>query len=156
MPELASSPAMAARYGQGSRPRGPLVASIVLVAAFLAVIGWITWRMATPGAQSTLLRFTVAGDARVDVTFEIHRDSTSDTVCVLRAQSVRHADVGYAIVTITGGRDYVQATYPLATASLATTVEVLGCSSTGAPRVDAPQFLPGTVNPSQVATVDGS
>ena len=149
MPELASSPAMAARYGQGSRPRGPLVASIVL-------IGWITWRMATPGAQGTLLRFTVVDDSRVDVTFELHRDSASDTVCVLRAQSVRHADVGYAIVTISAGRDYVQTTYPLATASLATTVEVLGCSSTGAPRVDAPQFLPGTVNPSQVATVDGS
>jgi hypothetical protein len=147
---------MAARYGDGRRSRGLLVVVVVVISVFLAVIGWITWRMATPGVQSTLLRFTVVSDARVDITFDVRRDTTSTTVCVLRAQSERHADVGYATVTITPGRDYVQTTYPLATSALATTADVLGCSSTGDPRVDAPAFLPGTVNPSQVATIDGS
>jgi hypothetical protein len=50
----------------------------------------------------------------------------------------------------------VQPTYPLATSSRATTAEVLGCSDDGVPRVDPAQFVPGTVNPPQVPTIDGS
>ena len=80
----------------------------------------------------------------------------STTTCVLRAQSESHADVGYATVTISPGREYVQATYPLATSSRATTAEVLGCAAGEAPRVDPPQFLPGTTNPSQVPMIDGT
>jgi hypothetical protein len=156
VPTTALSPAMAARYGVGHRSRGLVVVIVTVTLVFLGVIGWITWRMATPGVQSSLLRFTVVSDARVDVTFDVQRDSVSDTVCVLRAQSEHHADVGYASVRITPGRDYVQTTYPLATSSRATTADVLGCSATGAPSVDAPQFLPGTVNPSQQPTIDGS
>ncbi len=155
MPSQTLSPAMAARYGVGRTSRG-LVAVIVAVGAvFLAIIGVITWRMATPGVQADLLRFTVVSGTRVDVTFEVRRDSVSSTVCVLRAQSERHADVGYATVTITPGREYVQATYPLATSSLATTAEVLGCGVGEVPRVDPPQFLPGTTNPPQQPTIDG-
>jgi hypothetical protein len=147
---------MAARYGVGRTSRGLLAVVVAVVAVFLAIIGVITWRMATPGVQATLLRFSVVSDAKVDVTFEVRRDSLSSTVCVLRAQSERHADVGYATVTISPGREYVQATYPLATSSLATAAEVLGCAVGAAPRVDPPQFLPGTTNPPQVPTIDGS
>jgi hypothetical protein len=75
---------------------------------------------------------------------------------VIRAQDVTHADVGYATVTITRGRDYVQPTYPLATRARATTAEVLGCAPSQAPPTDPPQFPPGTTNPPQVAVVDGS
>jgi hypothetical protein len=75
---------------------------------------------------------------------------------VLRAQNEKHADVGYATVRITRGRDYVQTTYPLATYGRATTAEVLGCAPNDPPRVDPPQFLPGTTNPPQVPTIEGT
>ena len=156
MPSTTASPAMAARYGEGRTSRGLLVVVGVVVAVFLAIIGVITWRLATPGVQATLLRFVVVDDAKVDVTFEVRRDSVSTTYCVLRAQSESHADVGYATVTISPGREYVQATYPLATSSRATTAEVLGCAAGEPPRVDPPQFVPGTTNPPQQPTIDGS
>ena len=156
MPSQTLSPAMAARYGVGRTSRGLLAVIVAVVAVFLAIIGVITWRLATPGVQATLLRFTVVSDSWVDVTFEVRRDSVSSTICVLRAQSERHADVGYATVTISPGREYVQATYPLATASRATVAEVLGCGGGEVPRVDPPQFLPGTTNPQQQPTIDGS
>jgi hypothetical protein len=147
---------MAARYGEGRTSRGLMAVIALVVTAFLAVIGLITWRLATPGVQVDLLRFVVVDDARVDVTFEVRRDAVSSTVCVLRAQSESHADVAYATVRITPGRQYVQPTYPLATSSRATTAEVLGCGVGEAPRVDPPQFLPGTSNPPQVPAIDGT
>ena len=156
MPAQTLSPTMAARYGVGQTSRGLMTVVVVVVAAFLAVIGVITWRMATPGVQVDLLRFVVVDDHRVDVTFDVRRDSVSETVCVLRAQGDHHADVGYATVTISPGREYVQATYPLATGSRATTAEVLGCGVGQAPRVDPPQFVPGTTNPPQVPAIDGT
>ncbi len=156
MPADTLTPQMTARYGIGRTSRGLVVGNVAVVAVFLAVVGVITWRMATPGVQSSLLRFAVVSDSRVDVTFDVRRDTLSDTVCVLRAQSVTHADVGYATVTIAAGREYLQTRYPLATSSRATTADVLGCSAGSAPRVDPPQFVPGTTNPPQVPTVDGS
>ena len=156
MPSTTLSPAMAARYGEGRTSRVLLAVVVVVVALFLTVIGVITWRLATPGVQATLLRFVVVDDTHVNVTFEVRRDSVSTTTCVLRAQSESHADVGYATVTISPGREYVQATYPLGTSSRATTAEVLGCAAGEAPRVDPPQFLPGTTNPPQVPSIDGS
>jgi hypothetical protein len=150
------SPAMAARYGVRPTSR-VLVALVALVAIlFTAGVAWIGWRLATPPVQVKLLTYDIADDTRVAVTFEVRRDSLTDTVCVIRAQDVTHADVGYATVTITRGREYVQPTYPLATRALATTVEVLGCAPTQAPPVDPPQFPPGTANPPQVAVVDGT
>jgi len=156
VPEPTLSPALAARYGVGRSSRALVVGIVALVAVFLAVIGFVTYRLATNGVQSTLLRFTVVNDTRVDVTFDVHRDEVSDTVCVIRAQSEKHADVGYATVRITRGRDHVAPTYSLATYALATTVEVLGCTPNDPPRVDLPQFLPGTTNPPQVTAIDGS
>ena len=156
MPTPTLSPAMAARYGVGHTSRVLLAVVVTLVVAFLAVIGVITWRMATPGAQGTLVGFIAVDEHRVDVTFDVRRDTGVATVCVLRAQSASHADVGYATVTVTPGRADVRATYPLATSSLATTAEVLGCAPGDGPRVDPPQFAPGTANPPQTPTIDGT
>jgi hypothetical protein len=150
------SPRMAARYGTDRSTLGLRVLVSSVVVAFLAVVAVITWRMATPGAQSTLVRFDVVSDSRVDVTFDLHRDGASETTCVLRARAQDHADVGYASVRITPGRRDLQVTYPLATTSRATTAEVLGCADAGTPRVDPPQFVPGTVNPPQQPVVDGT
>jgi hypothetical protein len=147
---------MAARYGVGRGSTGAKVAVVVLVAAFLAAAGYVTWRLASPSTQSTLLRFTVVDDTRVDIVFEVQRADGAATQCVLRAQDEQHADVGYATVTITRGKPVVEATYPLATYARATAAEVLGCEVGGPPRVQGPQFPPGTTNPAQIPTIDGS
>lgn len=147
---------MAARYGTDRPRRGTTALAIVAIVVFVGIIGYVTWRLGSPAVQSNIIRFSVVSDEKVDVLFEVHRTGESATTCVLRGQGIDHADVAYATVTITPGRSYVQATYPLATSSRATTVEVLGCSDDGPPRVDPPQFVPGTVNPSQVPTIDGS
>lgn len=147
---------LAARYGT-DRPRtGARALAVAAIVVFVAIIGYVTWRLGSPSVQANLIRFTVVSDERADVVFDVHRTGENATTCVIRGQGEDHADVGYATVTISPGRSYVQATYPLATSSRATAVEVLGCSDDGPPRVDPPQFVPGTVNPSQVPTIDGS
>ncbi len=152
----ALSPQMAARYGIRPTSRWLILAIAVIGAAFVGVLGWITWRMATPPVQSELLSFRVVNASRVDITFNVRRDTGSETVCVLRARDELHVDVGYATVNISAGRDYVLSTYPLATLARATSAEILGCDKGAAPFVDAPSFAPGTVNPPQLASIDGS
>jgi hypothetical protein len=156
VPDQALSPAMAARYGVGRTSPVGVAAVAVLVLGFLAVIGAITWRMATPPVQAKVLAYDVVTDSAVDVTFEVRRDELSDTVCVLRAQSAKHVDVGYATVTISRGRTYVQPRHTIATLARATTVELLGCAPNEAPVVDPPAFAPGTTNPPQISTIDGA
>ena len=148
--------AMSARYGV--RPTSRVLVAVVacLAVAFTAGVAWIGWRLATPAVQVKLLAFDVVDDNRLDVTFEVRRDTLTDTVCVVRAQDIRHSDVGYATVTITRGRDYVQPTYTLATRARATVAEVLGCAASEPPRVDPPQFPPGTTNPPQRQVIDGT
>jgi len=147
---------MAARYGLRQRSRTMIIGITVLVLAFGSTIGFVTWHMATPPVQVTLLGFLVVSDSRTEITFEINRDDTSDTICVLRAQAEDHTDVGYSTVTITRGRTYVKSAYRLATRARATSGEVLGCAANGMPRVDAAAFPPGTANPAQVPTIDGT
>ena len=155
MPDSTPDPVMAARYGT-ARPRtGTRVAAGVTIAAFLVAVGYVTWQLATSSVHSQLIGFSVVSDSRVDVTFEVSRHSGAATTCAIRAQAPSHADVGYAVVTITPGQEYLQTTYPLATLARATTAEVLGCADRGPPHVDAPSFAPGTVNPPQQPTIDG-
>ncbi len=147
---------MVARYGVRPTSR-VLVGFVALLAVTLTSgVAWIGWRLATPPVQVKLLAFTVVDDSRVDITFEVRRDTVTDTVCVVRAQEIGHSDVGYSTVTISRGRDYVQPTYSLATRARATVAEVLGCAPSAAPPVDPPQFPPGTTNPPQQAVVDGT
>jgi hypothetical protein len=149
------SPAMQARYG--IKPRSPIaIAGVALLAfGFVALIGWITLQLASPGVQTQLVTFTVTSATNVDVTFDVQRDGQLPTVCVLRARDVHHVDVGYARVQITPGRSLLRINYPIATLAPATSAEVLGCANNADPRVDPPQFAPGTVNPPQQPTVDG-
>lgn len=149
------TPAMQERYG--IRKRSPwAVAGVALLAlAFVTLIGWITWRLATPAPQTQLVKFTVNSETSVSLIFDLQRDGKAPTTCVLRARDLRHVDVGYARVQITPGRDSLRITYPLATLARATSAEVLGCANNGTPNVDPPQFAPGTVNPPQKTTIDG-
>jgi hypothetical protein len=147
---------MRARYGVRPRSRVGVTLLAVLAVAFTGFVLWTGWRLATPPVQVKLLAFQVESDELVTVTFEVRRDTLTDTVCVLRAQDLDRTDVGYATVRITRGRDYVQPRYPLATRDRATIAEVLGCAPGEAPVVDEPQFPPGTTNPPQLEVVDGS
>ena len=154
MAELSET--MRARYGVRPRSRAAVAAVAVLAVVFTGFVLWTGWRLATPPVQVKLLAFQVESDTEVTVVFEVRRDTLTDTVCVLRAQDLDRTDVGYATVTITRGRDYVQPRYPLATRDRATIAEVLGCAPSQAPVVDEPQFPPGTTNPPQLEVVDGS
>jgi hypothetical protein len=147
-----TSAALAARYGEDRSRRGTYVLAGVVIAVFLALVALVTYWVSASGPSSQLIRFTVVSDQRVDVNFEVSRDGHSTTTCVLRAQGEHHDDVGYASVAIPPGPAYLQATYPLATAARAVTAEVLGCADAGSPKVQAPNFAPGTVNPSQQPT----
>jgi len=150
------SPAMQARYGV--KHRSPLtIAGVALLAiGFVALIGWITWQLASPSVQTQLVKFTVASDTKVDITFDLQRNGQVPTICALRARDIHHVDVGYARVEITPGRDSLRINYPIATLARATSAEVLGCANNADPKVDAPQFAPGTVNPPQQPTVSGT
>jgi hypothetical protein len=142
---------MAARYGTDRPRRGGVALAVVVGVVFVAIVGYVTWRLAAPAVQANVIRFTDVSDTEAEVTFEVHRTGSSATTCVIRAQGIDHADVGYATtVTITPGRDYVQLDVPLATSSRPLTVEVLGADD-GPPRVDGPQFVPAR-NPPQVPT----
>ncbi len=153
---LMLTPAMAARYGVRRTNRVAVGVLAVLVIGFVAGVLGLGYRLATPDTQAKLLAFSVESPTRINVTFEVRRDSLAETYCVLRARAVDHTDVGFAQFRITPGREYVQVTYPLATYAEATSAEVLGCAAGEPPRVDPPGFLPGTTNPEQVAVVDGS
>ena len=147
---------MAARYGVRRTSRLTIGVLAVLCALFVAGVLAIAIHLATPATQSKVLAFRVVSDNRVDLTFEVRRDATTDTYCVLRARAEDHTDVGYVELRITAGSDYVQPTVPIATYAEATTAEVLGCEAGALPLVDPPGFLPGTANPEQVAVYDGS
>jgi len=150
------SPEMRARYGVTPTSRWSIAAIATLAAAFALLIGWITWQLAKPSAQVQLVKFNAVSSQRVDLTFDLQRDPAATTTCVLRARDVHHIDVGYAQVEITPGRKALQIDYPLATLATATSAEVLGCADNAIPRVDAPEFAPGTVNPPQHTTIDGT
>jgi hypothetical protein len=153
---MTTSEALAARYGEDRSRRGTYVLVAVVVVVFLALVGLVTYWMSIASVHSQLIRFTVVSDQRVDVNFEVDRDGSATTTCVLRAQDVHHLDVGYATVTIPPGKAYLQPTYPLATSGPAVVAEVLGCADGKAPRVQAPSFAPGTVNPPQQPTIDAA
>ena len=147
-----TSAALAARYGEDRSRRGTYVLAGAVIAVFLGLVALVTYWVSASGPSSQLIQFSVVSDTRVDVRFEVNRDGSATTTCVLRAQDVHHDDVGYASVTIAPGAGYVQTVYPLATADRAVTAEVLGCADGGAPKVAAPNFAPGTVNPPQQPT----
>lgn len=155
---------LATRYGTGPRPwwvrllRG---AGVVLVLLGLAVGAWRGWQLSNPDVSARLLAFDVVSPQRVDVTFEVELPRGSAGTCVLRAQDASRHDVGYASVRVGPPADQagnrVAGTYPLATRAEAVIAEVLGCASGATvPAVEAPQFPPGTANPSQAPSLSAA
>lgn len=143
------SPRLRDRYGYRRTPR-TAIAIVALMCLGLAVFGgWTANRFANPDIRWKLLAWNAVDADHSTVSFEIRRVATSTVECTLRAQDKFRQDVGYANISIPPGPEYLQETYPLATRSLAFTVEVLGCDTPGNLFVPPEQFPPGTTNPPQ-------
>lgn len=159
-PDGATTAMLAARYGTGPRAwwvRLLQVGGVLLVVLGLAVGAWRGWQLSSPEVTARLLAFDVVSPERVDVTFEVALPQGQAGTCVLRAQDTSRHDVGYASVRVgppAGDGNRVAGTYPLATRAEAVIAEVLGCAAGDAvPAVEAPQFPPGTSNPTQAPSL---
>ncbi len=143
------SPRLQDRYGYRRTPRWAIAALAIVCLALAIFGGWTANRVANPEVRWKLLAWNAVDASHSTVSFEVRRSGETTVECAVRAQDKFRQDVGYATLTIPPGPEYVQETYPLATRSLAFTVEVLGCDTPGSLYVAPEQFPPGTSNPPQ-------
>lgn len=145
------SPAMRERYGIGKRRTGTMVLIIVVIAAFVAAVLFVGISMSKGAAQSVtgqVLTWTKPGPDHVHLIMSVN-GAASGATCAVRAQDIEHVDVGYALIDFPKGKDVQRIEYELRTLAPAVNVELLGCSSDGAPQVQGPQFPVGVVGPQQ-------
>jgi uncharacterized protein DUF4307 len=125
---------LAERYGAPSRARRPIV---VAVAVLLAVAGlaWLAWAMVfhpRPAVSSQLVGYHVLGEHKVTATFTVVRRHPADAAtCAIRATAADHAVVGQTSITVRPGPATSQVRASLRTERRATTVDLVGCTSTG-------------------------
>ena len=139
------------RYGVRRRRVVPVLIGILIAGLVSGSLAYATFRQQNPSVSSQLLTFEVVSPTQVNVTWELSRGPQLPTYCVVRAQDISRTDVGYATVTVAGGTDYEQITYPLTTNGQAVLAEVLGCSNSENMRVPPANFPPGVKIPEQVA-----
>jgi len=119
------------RYGAPApwRRRVLLGVVVVVVAAFLAWLGWTIWSQSTPEVTSDQLGYHVEDEHAVTsiVQIRLANDDVHAT-CTLRAYAEDHTVVGELSFTPeTSGRTEET----VRTERLATTVELLGCTAPG-------------------------
>lgn len=152
MPNNTNLPAhIELRYGVRRRRVVPVLIGILIASVVSGSLAYATFRQQNPSISAQLLTFEVISPTQVNVTWEMARGPELTSYCVVRAQDVFRTDVGYAIVTVPGGTDYEQITYPLTTNGQAVLAEVLGCSNSQVLRVPPANFPPGVKIPEQVA-----
>lgn len=139
------------RYGVRRRRVVPVLIGILIAGVVSGSLAYATFRQQNPSVSAQLLTFEVVSPTQVSVTWELARGRELPTFCVIRAQDISRTDVGYAIVTVAGGSDYEQITYPLTTNGQAVLAEVLGCSNSQNMRVPPANFPPGVKIPEQIA-----
>lgn len=150
VPDTALPPHLRARYGVRSGPRWGLAVLAVVVGTLVVALGVLGYRLANPPVTSKLLAWRDVSAERVDITFEVRGPESATVYCVLRAQDVSRADVGYAVAELPPGSSYRQTTYRMRTVAPAYTAEVLECAAGEPPvRVAPPQFPAGVVPPEQ-------
>ena len=140
-----------ARYGLRRRRVVPVLIGALIAGVVSGSLAYANYRQQNPSISSQLLTFDVVSPTQVNVTWELARGAELATYCVVRAQDISRSDVGYATVTVAGGSDYEQITYPLTTNGQAVLAEVLGCSNSLNMRVPPANFPPGVKIPDQVA-----
>ena len=139
------------RYGVRRRRVVPVLIGVLIAGIVSGSLAYATYRQQNPSISAQLLTFEVVSPTQVNVTWELARGPELTTYCVVRAQDISRSDVGYATVTIAGGSDYEQITYPLTTNGQAVLAEVLGCANSQNMRVPPANFPPGVKIPDQVA-----
>lgn len=139
------------RYGVRRRRVVPVLIGVLIAGVVSGSLAYATYRQQNPSISAQLLTFDVVSPTQVNVTWELARGPELATYCVIRAQDISRSDVGYATVTIAGGSNYEQITYPLTTNGKAVLAEVLGCANSQNMRVPPANFPPGVKIPDQVA-----
>lgn len=152
MPNNSNLPAhIQIRYGIRRRRVVPVLMGILIAGLVSGSLAYANFRQQNPSISAQLLTFEIVSPTQVNVTWELARGPELTTYCVVRAQDISRRDVGYATVTVFGGSNYEQITYPLTTNGQAVLAEVLGCANTQNMRVPPANFPPGVKIPEQVA-----
>lgn len=151
MPNNSNLPAhIQLRYGVRQRRVVPILLGILIAGLVSGSLAYANFRQQNPSVTAQLLTFEIVSPTQVNVTWELARGPELTSYCVVRAQDISRTDVGYATVTVSGGSDYEQITYPLTTNGQAVLAEVLGCSNSQNMRVPPANFPPGVKIPDQV------
>lgn len=142
-------PHLHARYGITPPSRWRWLAWALVAAFFVPVLTYAASRyVATQSATYTVYSWAVSahGDS---VRVTVHTSSAPQRQwCAIRAQDVRHFDVGFAVLPIAGRA--TSTTFTMATLAPPLAVDVLDCR--GDPyALPGPQFAPGVRPPAQPA-----
>ncbi|HUQ60931.1 DUF4307 domain-containing protein [Lentzea sp.] len=123
----------AGRYSrQGGKPlakwaRWALLAVAIAVGALVAFVGYRN--LGTKPIEAKQTAFTILGDDRVEVSFEVSRDQPERAaVCIIRARSEDGDEAGRREVLVPPGNSLVVETTVLRSSKPPVTGEVFGCS----------------------------
>ncbi len=123
---------MTERYGRTSPRRRALV---ILVSGLVGVVGlawlgWAAWFESTPDVQSSMKTFRVIDGHGVEATISVKtRASSVQASCRVRAYAFDHSVVGERNVKVGGTTGTVRLVVPFRTERPATSVELVGCTS---------------------------
>jgi hypothetical protein len=123
---------MSQRYGTDSpgRRRVAIILSGVLGAVALGWLAWAVWFQSNPDVQSSLRTFDVVDDHTVRASVAV-RTSGKDVraSCLVRATGADHSVVGELNFVVSGVSGTVHRDVTVRTERLATTVEMVGCTT---------------------------
>ncbi len=121
------------------RYRGPsrvsrVVALVVVVALVSSGIGLLSWSVifhgSTPEVQSRLTGYEIIDDHSAVATISVDRASQfTEARCQVAAVATDHAVVGAVEVPVVDGPERQTLRVPLRTERLATSVDLLGCTT---------------------------
>lgn len=123
---------LADRYGHTSpaRRRAVILASGVVAVVALAWLAWAAWFQSTPDVQSTIRSFAVIDSHRVTAEVSVKLRSPDVTAsCVVRAYASDHSVVGERNFEVAETEGTVRLTLPFRTEREATSVEMIGCTT---------------------------
>jgi hypothetical protein len=125
--ETAPTTDLADRYGTAPSRWRPLGLGIVglLVVAFLAWVAWAAIEHGSPDVDADLIRFDILSDHEVEVGVDVILRDGVRADCRLRAIAEDKHTVGDLAFAPTAGRN----TVTMRTERLATSVELLGCTT---------------------------